>query len=165
MSKAAMTWALGLRIEDGAMKPVLVHLAYLHHESRPLFPSQQRLALATGNSVRTVIRALALLEHFGLISRKSRSNGAGGRSSDTFALAISCSDLAITKSKIRAARIGLAAPKKSQRAKMTGAPRQNGTGIGELIEAPFHEVSTSEVVVDPSTRGTPRLTVIGGGRS
>ena len=78
MSKAAKQWAHRQRIADGAMKPILIELAYLHMEGRALFPSQAHLAQATGKSERTVRDALRLLEIFGVISRTSRSKGAMG---------------------------------------------------------------------------------------
>src|SRR5690242_15858918 len=88
MSKAAKDWAVRQRIADGAMKSVLLELGYRHMPGKDLFPSQQTLADATGYTTRTVRAALRLLQHFGVICRKRRSNGAGGRSSDVFALQV-----------------------------------------------------------------------------
>jgi len=132
-----MKWALGAVIEDGTMKPVLLHLAWLHTESQAPFPSQQTLAAATGNSSRTVREALRLLEHFRVIQRRARSNGSTGRSSDLFTLAIG-KTVNLTRNQILVARRGLrkrrtlpVASSNSQPANIAGGPGEVRQGIGD----------------------------------
>lgn len=144
MSAVALKWARQQRIADGAMKPILVELAILHMEGRDLFPSQGLLAEATGNSERTVRDALRLLQHFQVISRKRRSNGAGGRTSDGFTLAIG-TPFTLPRPVIAAARKSLSnrrdLPVATPPAKSAGTPGEICRGIGELGEEPSQEVT------------------------
>lgn len=170
MSKVALAWARQQAIQDGAMKPVLVELAILHMEGKELFPSQGHLAAATGNSERTVRDALKLLQHFNLIRRWKRSNGAGGRTSDGFTLAIG-TEFVLTKSVILDARKALSnrrnlpvAEPNLPPAKFAGTPGEICRGIGELGDSLSHVgtvLSVGQCVETADDRPTLKL-VVGG---
>lgn len=171
MSKEAVDWALRQSIPDGTMKPLLKQLAYMHKSGRALFPSQAFLAEAVGRSPRTVREGLRLLEYFGLIKRKARSNGAAGRTSDLFELVME-HDFTLTKRVIsdahktlRKRRTSPVATTNSQPAKSAGAPGEIRQGIGELTEGPFHRGTDLEITTKGDTAlDGARLKVIDGGK-
>jgi hypothetical protein len=76
--------------EDLAPSDRLVLLALVEHadDTGDCFPGQERLAKWTGYSQRTVRASLKRLEARGVITRASRGNGKGGRSSDLTRLLI-----------------------------------------------------------------------------
>lgn len=145
------------------MKALLNKLAYMHKSGRALFPSQAFLADSIGRSPRTVREGLRVLEYFGLIHRKARSNGAKGRSSDEITLSLT-QEFTLTKQVIadahrtlRKRQISPVVSTNSQPAKSAGAPGEIRQGIGELIEGHIQEGANLEI----TTKG---LTVIDGGR-
>lgn len=171
MSKAAKQWADRQAIADGVMKPVLQDLAYRHMAGKFLFPSQQTIAFSTGNAERTVREALRLLEHFGVIARKSRSNGAGGRSSDEFTLSLE-QEFTLTKRAISTARKALrnrnhvpVGNSILQPAPSAGPPGTTFRGIGDLgdsVPSRDHDRSNSELA---GTAKHPNLRLVVGGDS
>jgi hypothetical protein len=163
LSKEAVDWAQRQFIPDGTMKPLLKQLAYMHKPGRDLFPSQAFLADAIGRSGRTVREGLRLLEYFGLIKRKARSNGAKGRTSDLFELVMD-REFTLTKRVIadahkalRKRRTSPVANPNSQPAKSSGAPGEIRQGIGDLAEGPIQEGANLKI----TTKG---LRIIDGGR-
>jgi hypothetical protein len=171
MSKVAKQWADALIIPDGVMKPVLQELAYRHMAGEPLFPSQQTLAFSTGNSDRAVREALRLLEHFGIITRRARSNGAGGRSSDKFELLLE-QQFTLTKVAISTARRALrnrnvvpVAESSSQPERGSGGAGTTFRGIGDLgdsVPSKDHYRGNSELEGGPKR---PNLRLVVGGDS
>ena len=175
MSKAAVDWADAQDIEDPVMTAVLFRLAYQHHARHALFPSQATLAAQTKFSRRTVWEALKLLELLGVITRKSRSRGAGGRTSDKFEIALARAPFRLNKKLITAARADLrnshverTTKENSQLARGARGPRTRSEGI-VTEQSPIHEGITTDLEV--STVGeapvaaigwTPK--VVGGGR-
>lgn len=131
MSKLAKEWAHRQHIADGAMKPVLVELAYLHMNGRDLFPSQAYLAQATGNSERTVRDALRLLEIFGLVARKARSKGKLGRTTDIVTLSLD-KEFSVSKSAIAAVRRGFCKRRVSPVAASKLQPAEYVSATGEI---------------------------------
>lgn len=85
MSNQAITWAFGQSLPT-IDKFVLVVLADYADEARSCYPGQERIAANTGASVSTVRRALARLEHRGLIVRERRQRRDGSRTSDRYVL-------------------------------------------------------------------------------
>lgn len=178
MSGAALKWAWRQRIPDGAMKPVLVALAYTHMAGKPLFPSQRKLADDTGRSIRAVSDALTLLEQFGLITRKKRSNGAAGRTSDAFALSLDA-EFALPKKAIGLARRALpnmrkpqvakpVRPVKSQHADSAVPPGRIRRGRGDEEQEPIQEGKSTRVVIlgaEGAHPHGPALRVVTGGRA
>lgn len=156
------------------MKPVLLELAYMHQQGKPLFPSQERLALATGNSERTVRDALRLLQHFKIIDRKWRSNGARGRTSDEYILAIGTpftlarKVIAATRKDLSNRRNSPVVMEKSQPAKSAGGTGEICRGIGDLVEDTLSHTGTELSVGHYTREGEgqqrPALRVIHGGR-
>ena len=172
MSKAAKEWAHRQNIADGAMKPVLVELAYLHQEAREIFPSQAYLAQATGNSERTVREALRLLEIFKVIARKPRSKGARGRTSDLFTLALD-RNFDLSREAIAAVRRGFsnrrklpvvapAVPSKSQPADSAIATGEIRQGVGDEQKILSHK-GTELSVGQYEEHGKPILRLVVGG--
>lgn len=87
MSNTALTWAWEQAAGSAAAKAVLVALAEHADDTGCAWPSQQRLAAMTEQSVRSVIRHLAHLEHTGLIQRTTRTRSTGrGRATDHYRL-------------------------------------------------------------------------------
>lgn len=174
MSKKARDWAHSLSIDDGAMKPVLMELAYIHQDGKPLFPSQDHLARATGNSERTVRDALRLLQHFKIISRKARSNGAGGRTSDEFTLSIG-ETFSLSRKQIAETRKALSnrrnlplASANSQPAKSAGGTGEICRGIGDLVGSLSQDrtdVSVGHCAGEGAQESRPHLRLVSGGRS
>lgn len=169
MSKIAKEWAHRQNIADGAMKPVLVELAYLHMSGRDLFPSQAYLAQATGNSERTVRDALRLLELFGLISRMPRSKGARGRTTDLMVLALD-RDFNLTKSAIAAVRRSFSnrrnlpvTTSNSLPAKSVIATGEICRGIGREQKVLSHTGTDLSVGQYEGPSARPTLRLVGGG--
>lgn len=170
MSKAAMDWATRQTIEDGVMKPVLTALAYRLMEGKDLFLSQATLADMTGNTDRTVREALRLLQHFGVLGRKSRSNGAGGRSSDAFTLTLD-REFTLTRKVISTARKALSKRKQlppanliSQPEPASGGPGASFRGIdtlGDTLPVRDHRVRGKALGPEAGNRLGLRL-VVGG---
>jgi biotin operon repressor len=61
---------------------VITELASVSRDGVNAWPSQSTIAASTGLSRRTVWQSLQVLEHLGLISRRRRSRGRQGRTSD-----------------------------------------------------------------------------------
>ena len=179
MSAAAMKWAARQSIADGSAKAVLNALAYLHQDGKPLFPSQKRLAEATGRSLRATWEALQLLESFGLLTRSPRSAGARGRTSDSFELVLTA-EVQCSKTEVRDARRNLQNLRVAKRengvrnspnlqlAESAGGLRRFCEGIGDEEKSPYQEGESSEGSIGDAREETalgwsPRI--VQGGRS
>lgn len=89
MSKEAMQWAGAQRVSDITLSTVLKALAYFANRgTAECCKSQGEIAREIGASVRTVRHALAVLERLEIISRRARSNGFSGRTTDAVKLSI-----------------------------------------------------------------------------
>lgn len=86
MSNEAINWAYAQTVETSGAKFVLVALADFADQEWSCFPSQERLAAMTGQSVRTVRRQLVALEEAGLLTRQVRRDSAGQRTTDRYYL-------------------------------------------------------------------------------
>lgn len=86
MSVEAMSWAFRQPVEPSAAKFILVALGNFADEAGYCFPSQQRLADDTSQSVRSVRLHLANLEREGWIRREKRRRQDGTNASDGFRL-------------------------------------------------------------------------------
>jgi len=88
VSIAAMAWAKQVRAGGPGIKAVLLVLADYADEAWSCWPSQQRIAEETEQSLRTVRDQLARLEQMGLIARQARFPAQGrGRLPDRYVLA------------------------------------------------------------------------------
>jgi hypothetical protein len=85
MSVAAAKWAKRQRVRT-TCRVVLTALADFADKQGQCWPSQATLATETGLAVRTVRVVLAELTAAGVITRRHRGNGFGGRASDLIAL-------------------------------------------------------------------------------
>lgn len=89
MSGKALIWAAEVKGLKPATKIVLIQLAQrASKEDNRCFPSAQLLAADCEMDRATVFRHLKTLEERGLITRKSRGDGKGGRSSNVYTLHI-----------------------------------------------------------------------------
>jgi hypothetical protein len=86
MSVQAITWAISVSTGKVGKKCLLITLANYADERGQCWPSQERLARDTDQSVDTVQRRLAELEKDGLITRQRRSRVTGQRASDLYTL-------------------------------------------------------------------------------
>lgn len=87
MSGIALVWASNVKGLKPNAKMVLVQLADFHNkETGQCNPSAQRLADECEMDRATVFRHLKDLEALGLLTRHSRGDGAGGRSSNQYEL-------------------------------------------------------------------------------
>ncbi|MCC0048036.1 MAG: helix-turn-helix domain-containing protein [Rhodobiaceae bacterium] len=86
MSIQAMTWALAARTGKPGAKVVLLALANYADERGVCWPSQQRLAADTEQSIDTIQRRLKDLEASGLIERQRRTTNTGHRLADCYHL-------------------------------------------------------------------------------
>jgi len=140
MSAAAMAWAKRQKIADHTMKTALTTLAWAADAESHCWPSQARIAAEMGVSDRAVRSALKLLESFGLIERKARSNGRSGRTSDMITVAVD-REFTVTKPQAKAARRALLnPPKPSSGGKFQPEQRSSATGTtfqGKDIEHTF----------------------------
>lgn len=85
MSIKYLNWAFDIELPANEGKSVLIALANYADEEGSCFPSQEKLALNTGQSISTIHRHLKHLEDKGYISRKARRNGQQ-RTSDRYYL-------------------------------------------------------------------------------
>ncbi|MBA3520109.1 MAG: helix-turn-helix domain-containing protein [Rhizobiales bacterium] len=88
MSGSAIRWARRQCVPDGSLKAVLTELASVSRDGVNAWPAQSTIASSTGLSRRTVWQSLQVLKHLGLISRRRRSLGRQGRTSDIVTLAV-----------------------------------------------------------------------------
>ena len=87
MSGIALVWASNVKGLKPNTKIVLVQLADFHNkETGQCNPSAQRLADECEMDRATVFRHLKKLEELGLVTRHSRGDGSGGRSSNQYEL-------------------------------------------------------------------------------
>lgn len=87
MSNAALTWAMSTRVGSSTRKLVLLVLAdRANDDNWSTWVGQETIAVETELSVRSVGRALAEMEHAGVIERSQRRRGDGFRSSDLIRL-------------------------------------------------------------------------------
>lgn len=86
MSHWASTWAYEQEIQPSGKKFVLVALANFADEDGFCYPSQETLAVMTGQTARSVRSHLASLEEDGIIQRKHRRGKTGQRTSDGYTL-------------------------------------------------------------------------------
>ncbi|NBB07881.1 hypothetical protein [Pseudomonas monteilii] len=88
MSKEALAWASSQKIDDRTLSNVVRAIAYL--ADRGTFEctkSQAAIAKEAHFSVRSLRRALIALEILGVITKRARSNGFSGRTTDAIKLA------------------------------------------------------------------------------
>lgn len=95
MSNEALAWAYKLPIK-GPAKPVLTALADFADEAGSCYPGQEKLALMSGLSIRSVRRALERLEDQGLLRREHRYDHRGYRTSDRYFLSMDVQVLPVT---------------------------------------------------------------------
>jgi DNA-binding transcriptional MocR family regulator len=88
MSSVAMKWAKRQRFGDGLLSALVTRLAQYADSSGAAYPSQATLAADCGVSERSVRRALMTLQQFGVITRRCRSKGRMGRTTDLVVLAL-----------------------------------------------------------------------------
>jgi hypothetical protein len=86
VSVQALSCAFALRGLSSSEKLVLLALSNFANEQMQCWPSQERLALDTELSARTVWAALKSLEDKGLVSRVTRKRADGTRTTDVFTL-------------------------------------------------------------------------------
>lgn len=82
MSIQAVSWALAQRIEQPAVKLLLVAYANYADENLVCWPSQEQLAEDTSMSVRSVQRHVKALEAMGYLSKEERRSLNGTRITD-----------------------------------------------------------------------------------
>lgn len=140
MSWATLAWARDARTGSPGRKAVLMTLAEYADEANSCFPSQQLLADATEQSVRTVRSHLAELEAMGLLRREHRGNGAGGRTSDRYYLLVHAANPAGNPTPLPADRVGVTG-------NPNGGYRQPVAEEQPLLEPPLAE--------PPTTRAAP----------
>jgi hypothetical protein len=85
VSFEATNWAYRLPLK-GSVKPLLVALADYADEAGSCYPGQEKLALMTGLSTRTLRRAIERAERLGLLTRERRFDPFGHRTSDRYFL-------------------------------------------------------------------------------
>lgn len=89
MSVQAIAWALSVSTGTPSAKCVLLALANYADEHGVCWPSQERIARETEQSIKSIQRRIADLEAAGLLARKSVCNGLGrgrGRAPDRYQL-------------------------------------------------------------------------------
>jgi hypothetical protein len=86
MSVQAISWALSVRVGSPSAKCVLLALANYANERGLCWPSQERLAVETDQSVDSVQRRLADLEKSSIIRRLQRGRKYGKRATTLYAL-------------------------------------------------------------------------------
>lgn len=104
MSKEAMKWASAQNFADQTLRSVIKAVAFLADRGTvECRSSQADIAREIGVTDRTVRGALTLLDRLGAISRRARSNGFSGRSTDAITLSVD-KTFDLTKADIVAAR-------------------------------------------------------------
>lgn len=84
----ALAWAARQKTGGPGPKAVLLSLAKRADEAWSCYPGQETLAEETEQSIRTIQRQLADLEHRGMIRREARGRAGGGRTSDRYFLLV-----------------------------------------------------------------------------
>lgn len=147
---AAPAWAAEQRVRDVGSKAVLLTLAAYADEDYTCFPSQERIAAETEQSVRQVARQLSYLESLGLLDR-SRRYVQGNRSSDRYRLHLDVTVEVDTEDPRRLVLSGGARP--TERSPASLSPDSGGEVTGQQ---PSDHLPVEEGSPDTTGRGTPR---------
>jgi hypothetical protein len=145
---AAPAWAAEQRVRDVGSKAVLLTLAAYADEDFTCYPSQERIAAETEQSVRQVARQLSFLESLGLLSR-SRRYVQGNRSSDRYLLHLDVTVEVEQDDPRRLVLSGGARPESS-------ASLSPDSGGGVTGQQPSDHRPVKEGSPDIGGRGTPR---------
>jgi hypothetical protein len=167
MSGAAIRWVRRQLIPDGSLKAVLMELASVSRDGVNAWPSQATISSSTGLSARTVWQSLLLLDVLGVISRKRRSRGRGGRSSDMISLNVH-REFELTRVAIRQAKTAIRASRRAgpdrelQLANSAGPTRKGCERIKSDKQIPIQGGNSPTYQGMALGRGKPLLSIVGG---
>jgi hypothetical protein len=156
MSKEALKWAAHQRVDDRTLKLVLGALAFTADKGGgECRKCQAVIAAEAGVKVRAVRYALVVLERLEIITRKPRSKGKYGRTTDLVTLSLD-RNFDVSRAAIQAVRKALKSPLQPapraastkscnrHRVPLQPAPRAGEYNTGDT-EVPYQEGNSAEV--------------------